>query len=711
MSKLKFLKINGVELKSNLKFQTFIGLAAVLFLFRVFIYSADSIIWVIINELFVTVTLASLYFYLLDLIHLKTINPLALVMNIGIINALIFFLFTFSNVILGGLISKAESSNINHGLLYNLISFVYSMFIMGSLATVFLAFRELYFYRQKKNVSTYFNTMIFFFILASISSLLSKSPDLKYIKDTFFIISVLLILINSIRISWIAFIVKKEKISLLVLSIIISILFFVNLIHSSSDNIHAQMLTAFSPSLNLFLKIIMTYGAIYFSILFFTTLFHIPTAEAFDRKAQEVNFLQYFSKLITESVDFKELAETVTDIAIKVCNGNAAWIAWKEEDGFKSIANKNIGYYDSNNLTNFIFKNKLEKNSDQSSIIKLKKYSNRPQLSEEIFYLASAPLKAHNEIKGYLIIAKKNDVIFDDEDNNAMDTFSDYASLAIENSRLLEESIVKERLEKELDVAREIQRKILPAKNPEYRNLSISSVFIPAFEVGGDYYDFFEITKDKFGFIIADVSGKGISAAFIMAEIKGIFESLSQTFERPKDILIKANKILERTLDRKNFVSAAYGVFDLKKEIVTISRAGHCPVLLIRNNIAENLRPSGIGLGLNFGSQFIDSLDEIEIKLHDNDIIVLYTDGITEAKNKELEDFGSAHFEKILLDHSDCSTDEISNSVMREVTLFSQNNSQHDDITLVILKWKQNFNKDGEIEWQNSAPQLKTQVM
>ena len=116
----------------------------------------------------------------------------------------------------------------------------------------------------------------------------------------------------------------------------------------------------------------------------------------------------------------------------------------------------------------------------------------------------------------------------------AINTFSDYASVAIENSLLLEQSIEKERLEKELDVAREIQKKILPAKNPEFENLSVTSVFIPAFEVGGDYYDFFEISKNKFGFIIADVSGKGITAAFIMAEVKGIFSSLSRMIESPK---------------------------------------------------------------------------------------------------------------------------------------------------------------------------------
>jgi serine phosphatase RsbU (regulator of sigma subunit) len=707
---LKSLKIYGLEIKPGVKFKSFVGLTIILLFFRLTVYSPGSFILTHISELFVILTFAALYSYLLELIKSKSVNPLAFVMNIGILSAVLFFLLTFSDWILSNLITKTEGMAINHGLVQNLLSFIYSYIILGSLAILLLAFRELYFYRQKKNVSTYFNTMIVFFILTCLSVLFDNVIEPNYIKQTFLIISVLLIFINSIKISWIAFIVKKEKISLLILSIIICVLFLTNSGNSSSNDIHNEVFRQFSPMLNQFLKIMMIYGAIYFSILFFTTLFHIPTAEVYDRKAQEVSFLQYFSKLITESHDFSELVETVTEITTKVCNAQAAWIAWKDGEEFKSLANKNIGYFDSNNLIKFILAGSDIKDFSKSFILNLKKYKNRPQLSENYFHFAAAPIRAHNEIKGFILAAKKNDLMFDDEDREAMDTFSDYASVAIENSMLLEESLEKERLEKELDVAREIQRKILPAKNPEFANLKISSVFIPAFEVGGDYYDFFEISENKLGFIIADVSGKGISAAFIMAEIKGIFESLAKTIERPKEILIKANEILQRTLDRKNFVSAAYGLIDLKKEVVSISRAGHCPVLLVRNNIVENLRPNGIGLGLSFGPQFVDSLEEIEIKLVDNDLFVLYTDGITEAKNKDMEDFGSIQFEQILINNSNKNTDEISNKVIQEVTLYSQSIPQHDDITLVILKWKQKIINDGELEWQNLAPQLKTQV-
>jgi serine phosphatase RsbU (regulator of sigma subunit) len=316
-----------------------------------------------------------------------------------------------------------------------------------------------------------------------------------------------------------------------------------------------------------------------------------------------------------------------------------------------------------------------------------------------------------------LVSARKSSANFNEEEKSAITTFSDYASVALENSRLLEESIEKERLEKELDVAREIQRKILPSKNPDIDNLEIVSVFIPAFEVGGDYYDFFPVSETQLGFIIADVSGKGISAAFIMAEVKGIFESLSKTIVNPKNILIKANEILRNTLDSKTFVSAAYGLLDIDKKVMYLSRAGHCPILHIRGDSAEKIKPTGLGLGMSDSKYFEATLEEIVIHLQENDTIVLYTDGITEAKDHNLNDFGEKYFTEILLENRQKSAQEISNNVIREVSLFSKDHSQYDDITLMILKWKtrtsNNGGRDrqkiiinGETEWQSSKPRL-----
>ncbi|QQS37347.1 MAG: SpoIIE family protein phosphatase [Ignavibacteriales bacterium] len=688
------MKANLLHLRKNSRFRLFIGIVTALFFYKIFLIKNESLVTSFIGELLILCTIITLTFYLTEIIRSRKINPLSVVLNIGILNAVLFFIITFSGDLLSGLFGNIEAKLNRPGLFFSIILFAYVLFVIVSVSYIFLSFRELFYFKQKRNVSVYFNTMVVFFVLASLTTILDSNADLSFISNTFLIVSIILVSINSIRISWIAFIIKKEKISLLILSVIISALFIVNLVNSNDANSHTKLLSAYSPALSKFLQIILIYGAVYFSVLFFTTLFHIPTAEAFDRKAQEVSSLQFFSKLITRVLDFSELGETVADLAIRICNAHSAWVIWNDGGELKTLSYKNIGYVDAELITNFFLSTKRKGDINSTVTLNLAKIENRESLNEKYNQASVSPLKTHNEIKGYLITLKKDDQIFDEEDKNALDTFADYASVAFENSRLLEESIEKERMERELDVAREIQRKILPSQNPYYKGILISSVFIPAFEVGGDYYDFFNISQNKMGFVIADVSGKGISAAFIMAEMKGVFESLSHTISSPKNILVKANHILKNSLDKKSFISAAYGVIDLDDGVLTLARAGHCPVLLIRNGNVERLRPSGIGLGLDFTANFEMQLDEIKIELNENDLLILYTDGITEAKNSEMEDFGENHFEKILIENADHDLDIISNKVIKEITLFSTNNSQHDDISLVILKWKKQFIKN-----------------
>jgi len=494
---------------------------------------------------------------------------------------------------------------------------------------------------------------------------------------------------NSIRISWIAFLTKKEKLYLLLLSFFITSLFILNISNSSGENIYSQIIMGFSPSLKQFNKIIMIYGSIYFLFLFFTTLFHLPTAEAYDRKAQEVTSLQYFSKLITEVLDFNDLAETVTDIAQRLSDSKASWIIWRNGSKHNSVAAKNIGFVESDKISNKILERINIEDLTSTKTLNLREKIIEGDPDNSYTMVSVSPIKTKGVTHGILVAAKASGQTFTLEDLSAIETFSDYASVAIENSRLLEESIEKERLEKELDVAREIQRKILPLKAPAVPNLQIASVFIPAFEVGGDYYDFFKISESKLGFVIADVSGKGISAAFIMAEIKGIFESLSKTMETPKEILIKANEILWHTLDSKTFVSAAYGYFDLNEKKLTFARAGHCPLYLLRNDQSQVVKPSGLGLGLSEKNYFIENLEEYSIDLQNNDTIVLYTDGVTEAKNDLLEDFGDKQFLKILQSNVSLNAEELSNKIIHEISVFSSGHEQYDDITLVIFKWQQ----------------------
>jgi len=698
------------RLKRSFKFQVFFSLIVILFFLKILFAGNDSVILIILNEILVILSVISLTLYFAELFQHRKQNPISLVMNIGILSGIFFFMVNFSDPVLNGLFDNILGVNKNPGLIFNLIHFFYVFIILGAASYIFLVFRELYFLKQKKS-SLYFNTMIIFFILATASAVLIKVPELDFIRTTFFIISILLIVINSIKISWIAFLTKTEKISLLLLSVLISVLFIVNLVNNSDTGVHNHLLVSFSPALYQFLNLILIYGLVYFSILFFTTLFHLPTAEAFDRKAREISSLQYFSNLINQALDYNELEDTITDLALKVGNADQSWIVWYKPGDIKTSVLKNIGYLDAMAISEYVLNQPGADKIISTTIFNLQKITGQPEFTNKYNVAAVTGMKTCNDAQGFLFVTLSSSEFFDEDDAAAINTFSEYSSIAVENCRLFNENVEKKRLEKELDVAREVQRKILPAENPSVPGLSISSVFIPAYEVGGDYYDFFRFEDNRIGFVIADVSGKGISAAFIMAEIKGIFESLSRTISRPREILIKANEILHNTLDRKDFISAAYGIIDLSNGKLIIARAGHCPVILLRDGKTQQLRPGGLGLGLNYTEYFAETLQETEINLKENDTIVLYTDGITEAKNSNLEDFGVRNFEQILIDNTDKSTDEISRNVIKEVTLFSKSISQHDDITLVILKWKQETKPDGDKEWQNSAQQLKIKVI
>ena len=672
----------------NIQLQLFFLSAFLIFISRMVFGTSDTLLSKILFDFLIA---CSIFFLLLSLIKFensRSSTPLSLVMNVGILSAIMFFIIKFSDFLLPYLFDNVNQKLESPGLGYNIVSLFYMLLFIGFISYYLLTLRHLFYLNQRKNVKVYFNTMLVFFVLASLSNNFFQDKSVSFLYSTFFIVAVLLMIFNSIRISWIAFLSKREKIYLLIMSLVISVLFIVNISSSSGDNIHNRIINGFSPSLSQFNTIVMVYGSIYFFVLFFTTLFHLPTAEAYDRKAQEVTSLQYFSKLITEVLDFNDLAETVTDITLKLSGSGASWIIWKEDGKFISLANKNIGYVESDKLSKQITDRIEFEKLNVTKTLQIKKEINEADPANRFSNISISPIKTRGEVQGILVAAKVAGQIFTKDDLSAIETFSDYASVAIENSRLLEESIEKERLEKELDVAREIQRKILPLNIPDYPCLQISSVFIPAFEVGGDYYDFFEISKSKLGFVIADVSGKGISAAFIMAEVKGIFESLSKTMERPKEILLKANDILRSALDNKTFVSAAYGYIDIPEKKLYFARAGHCPLFLLRDNDFNQIRPSGLGLGLSDNDYFDQTLEEYSIDLKENDTIVLYTDGVTEAKNEHLEDFGDKQFSEILRSGNGLSAEELSNKIIKEITVFSSNHAQYDDITLVIFKWQ-----------------------
>ena len=256
---------------------------------------------------------------------------------------------------------------------------------------------------------------------------------------------------------------------------------------------------------------------------------------------------------------------------------------------------------------------------------------------------------------------------------------------------LLHQAAEKKRLENELRLARQIQMSLLPRDPTSVPGLSVSAFCRPAREVGGDYYDFIRLGERRLGLLVADVSGKGTSAALYMAELKGLMLSLGQTYESPRQLLIEANRIMAGALDSRSFITMLYAVVDLDAGTLTYARAGHTPLIHASQNGARRvvrvLAPDGLVLGLHgFERQFSELLEEHHLALRPGDVAVLFTDGVTEAMNEEDDLFGEARLARLLEDDAAVSSEMLHERILRDVDAFVGAADQHDDMTMVLLR-------------------------
>ncbi len=260
---------------------------------------------------------------------------------------------------------------------------------------------------------------------------------------------------------------------------------------------------------------------------------------------------------------------------------------------------------------------------------------------------------------------------------------------------LLDEQDEKRRLEQELRIARDIQMSLLPQGTLDVPGIAIAALCTPAREVGGDYYDLLPLADGRIGVIIADVSGKGTSAALYMAELKGLMLSLSRIHTSPRALLIEANRIISPHLDSRSFITMTYAVVDAAAGTMTCARAGHTPFIRVAANApggrhAEILAPDGMVLGLNLdgGVRFERCLQEMSLPAADGDVFFFFTDGISEAMNAQGDCFGDERLSACIEAVADQSAEAIRDRLTREISAFVQGQPQHDDITMVVLKFE-----------------------
>ena len=262
-------------------------------------------------------------------------------------------------------------------------------------------------------------------------------------------------------------------------------------------------------------------------------------------------------------------------------------------------------------------------------------------------------------------------------------TFASQAAAAIERARLLDAALEARNLERELDIARGIQASFLPERAPQIAGLDLAGVNLPYREVGGDYYDYIPIVDNQLGLAIGDVSGKGIAAALLMAAFRASLLAEIRNHYAIRRILQKVNRLLYESTDTGKFVTAFYGVLDAKNRVFTFSNAGHNPPLLLRaDGRNEWLTEGGLALGVLEDAQY----EERPVPLSLGDVIVLYTDGVTEAMDAQEEQYGTQRLETLARSLAKGPAQELVAAIVGDVERFTGERHLNDDLTLVVAR-------------------------
>lgn len=300
------------------------------------------------------------------------------------------------------------------------------------------------------------------------------------------------------------------------------------------------------------------------------------------------------------------------------------------------------------------------------------------------------PLRFHQQVLGLVVLVNRIDEQpFTESDAGLLQALADQASVTIHFSSIREQLLEKKRIDHDLDVARSIQFSLLPKQIPEFPGIEIAAYNYPALEVGGDYYDFIQVDEDHLGIAIADVSGKGISGAIIMAMCRSVLRAQARGNRSPADVLRTVNQVMLSDISEDMFVCMLYMVLNIHTHEITVARAGLERPILYTNDAEQSVTPintRGCALGLTDEDTFDMILEEVTMTMQPGSVIVAYSDGITEARDVNQEEWGFANLTETVRQTAPEDAYCVIGSVRERIMRFVGKMKQYDDMTLLALR-------------------------
>ena len=272
---------------------------------------------------------------------------------------------------------------------------------------------------------------------------------------------------------------------------------------------------------------------------------------------------------------------------------------------------------------------------------------------------------------------------FDERDTEVLHFVADAASISIQKSILHMEILEKRRIDDQLEIAGELQARLLPARPPEVEGYSIAGICTPAYEVGGDYFDYFPLWEGRLGIVVADVSGNGIGAALLMSSFRALLVPGARSGAPPDVLMGQLNAILPEFARKRDFITAFYGILDTSSGAFTYANCGHNLPFLVRSGGGiERLTQSGPSLIILPGARY----ETGTVTLRKGDLLVLYTDGVVEVFDSQRQEFGNGRLEEVARASREGSADAVLSEIVAATRAFSGSGIPDDDFTLVVVK-------------------------
>jgi sigma-B regulation protein RsbU (phosphoserine phosphatase) len=303
--------------------------------------------------------------------------------------------------------------------------------------------------------------------------------------------------------------------------------------------------------------------------------------------------------------------------------------------------------------------------------------------------LMIAPLMYARQKLGVLAISNsRGGALFQPSDAQVFSSIAEQSAFALYNAIVFSDASEKKRLDHDLDVARDIQRILLPSSAPEIPGYQIAGINVPARQVSGDYLDYLKLADEKMGIVIADVSGKGVPASLIMAMCRSALRSEASGCDSAAYVLRKVNRLLFPDIKEDMFVSMAYGILDPASNELVLARAGHDAPLKFdaATGKISKINPPGMAIGIDSGDVFDRVVSDVTIAMEPGDCLIFYTDGITEALDRNGAEFGLDRLMRAVQSSAPQGAAAIIRRLTHDVGEFSGNLPQHDDITLIAIR-------------------------